>query len=275
MPFQSLEDFIVAADQVGEVQRIDGASLDRDVGCLTELTYERGGPMLLFDNFAGFPAGYRVCANPVRGSERRISLAMGLPLDLDPIERALRLREMRRSAKPVPPQLVAEGPIMECIEEGDDVDIGRFPTPLWHPGDGGRYIGTADMVIHRDPDSGYVNVGVYRVMVQGRDRVNLWMNPMKHGTIISERYWKEGKATPVAIVLGCEPVTWMNASASLPFGVSEYDLMGAARGAPVEVVELPLTKLPVPAYAEIVIEGESPPPDKETAHEGPFGEWPG
>ena len=44
---------------------------------------------------------------------------------------------------------------------------------------------------------------------------------------------------------------------------------------PVEVIKGPLTGLPIPAHAEIAIEGEMPPPDVETRLEGPFGEWPG
>ena len=47
------------------------------------------------------------------------------------------------------------------------------------------------------------------------------------------------------------------------------------RGQPVEVIEGPLTGLPIPAHAEIVIEGEMPPPEVESRDEGPFGEWPG
>ena len=69
MPFESLEDFIKAADAVGEVQHIEGADLDLDVGGLTELTAERSGPMLVFDKFAGYPAGFRVAANANRRSD--------------------------------------------------------------------------------------------------------------------------------------------------------------------------------------------------------------
>ena len=112
-------------------------------------------------------------------------------------------------------------------------------------------------------------------MIQSRNRISLWINPMKHGRILVERYWRDGKAAPVAVVLGCEPVTWMTASMSPPFGTSEYDLAGAYRGSPVEIIQLPLTGLPVPSDAEIVIEGEIPPVSEETAKEGPFGEWPG
>jgi len=274
VPYQSLGEFINAADAVGEVRYVENADLDLDVGCLTELMAERNGPMLVFDKFSNHPAGYRVCSNAIR-SVRRFALAMGLPLDIHPLELLQLWRERRKAAETIPTKVVGDGPVMECVQKDDEIDIGRFPTPRWHSGDGGRYIGTQDMVITRDPDRGWVNMGVYRGMIQGRDRISLWINPMKHGRILVERYWRDGTAAPVAVVLGCEPVTWMTASMSPPFGTSEYELAGAYRGSPVEIVQLPLTGLPVPSGAEIVIEGEIPPVSEETAEEGPFGEWPG
>ncbi len=274
MPYQSLGEFIKAADAVGEVRYVENADLDLDVGCLTELMAERNGPMLVFDKFSNHPAGYRVCSNAIR-TTRRFALALGLPLDIHPLELLQLWRERRKAAVAIPTKVVRDGPVMECVQKDNEVDIGHYPTPRWHQGDGGRYIGTQDMVITRDPDQGWVNIGVYRAMIQGRNRISLWINPMKHGRILVERYWRDGKAAPVAVVLGCEPVTWMTASMSPPFGTSEYDLAGAYRGSPVEIIQLPLTGLPVPSGAEIVIEGEIPPVSEETAAEGPFGEWPG
>ncbi|MGH7928873.1 MAG: UbiD family decarboxylase [Candidatus Binatia bacterium] len=274
MPFESLGDFIKAADAVGEVQYVEDADLELDVGGLTELTAERNGPMLVFDKFAGFPAGHRVCANANR-TLRRFALAMDLPFDIHPLELLRRWRDKRAGSVPTAAKVVNDGPILANIQQGEDVNIESFPAPRWHPGDGGRYIGTQDMVIVRDPELDWVNMGCYRAMIQRRDRISLWINPQKHGRIIAQKYWKQGKSTPVAVVLGCEPVTWMTASMSPPFGTSEYELAGAYRGSPVDVVELPLTRLPVPAQAEIVVEGVIPPESEETAVEGPFGEWPG
>ena len=274
MPYQSLGDFIKAADLVGEVRYVENADLDLDVGCLTELMAERNGPMLVFDKFSNYPTGFRVCSNAIR-SARRFALAMGLPLDIHPLELLQLWRERRKAAETIPTKVVADGPVMEFVQKDNEVDIESFPTPRWHLGDGGRYIGTQDMVITRDPEQGWVNIGVYRAMIQGRNRISRWINPMKHGRILVERYWRDGKAAPVAVVLGCEPVTWMTASMSPPFGTSEYELAGAYRGSPVEIIQLPLSGLPVPSDAEIVIEGEIPPVSEETANEGPFGEWPG
>ena len=274
MPFESMDDFIKAADKVGEVLHVEGADLELDVGGLTELTAEKNGPMVVFDKFAGYPAGFRVAANANR-TLRRFALAMELPLDIHPLELLRRWRDKRADSKPIAARVVNDGPVLAHVQQGDSVNVEHFPAPRWHPGDGGRYIGTQDMVIVRDPEQGWVNMGCYRAMVQRRDRVSLWINPQKHGRILAQKYRRDGKAAPVAVVFGCEPVTWMTASMSPPFGTSEYELAGAYRGSPVDVVELPLTQLPVPAHAEIVIEGEIPPESEETAIEGPFGEWPG
>ena len=83
MQYSSLEDFIKAADAIGEVEYVEGADLERDVGCLTALLGERGGPMPVFDSIPGYPAGYRVCSNTIK-SMRRFCLALDLPLDIHP-----------------------------------------------------------------------------------------------------------------------------------------------------------------------------------------------
>src|SRR2546426_8373696 len=59
----------------------------------------------------------------------------------------------------------------------------------------------------------------------------------------------------------------------LKFGLSEYDYAGGHRGEPFEVVESELYGLPMPAHAEIVLEGEMV--EGRTAREGPFGEFTG
>ena len=193
-----------------------------------------------------------------------------------PVELVKLWKERRKKLDIVAPRVVSDGPIFECVQRGDNVDLNSFPAPLWHSSDGGRYIGTGDMVVLRHPDQDWINVGVYRGMVQSRDRLSLWITgAMKHGRIIVERYWERGQAAPVAIVLGCDPLTWMTASMSPPFGTSEYGIAGAYREQPLAVVNLANSGLPVPANAEIVIEGEIPPYSEENAHEGPFGEWPG
>jgi UbiD family decarboxylase len=257
-----------------EVLRIDGADRDLDIGGITELMAEKEGPALMFDNIPGFPAGHRVFTN-FMGTAARTAVALGLPADTPKLDIVRAWKDLSRRIEPVPPVEVASGPVLENVLVGDDVDLNIFPTPQWHDGDGGRYIGTACMVITRDPDSGWVNVGTYRACVQGPDRLSLWMLGNRHAKAIAEKYWERGRSCPIAVVVGQDPILSTAAAIAAPSGMSEYDLAGGLRGQGVEVLYAPGSDLPVPAYAEIVIEGELPPVEEESVLEGPFGEWTG
>ena len=60
---------------------------------------------------------------------------------------------------------------------------------------------------------------------------------------------------PVAIAFGQAPLLLMVGGNELPYGVSEYDYAGGIRGEPIEIIPGPVTGLPIPASAEIVVEG--------------------
>ncbi|TMA64086.1 MAG: UbiD family decarboxylase [Deltaproteobacteria bacterium] len=77
-----------------------------------------------------------------------------------------------------------------------DIDLFKFPVPLWHERDGGRYIGTGHVVITRDPDEDWVNVGCYRVMVHDRNSMGMNISPGKHGRMHRQKYFDRGKACP-------------------------------------------------------------------------------
>lgn len=63
------------------------------------------------------------------------------------------------------------------------------------------------------------------------------------------------------------------ASTEVPYGTSEYEFAGGLRGKPYPVIKGKVTDLPIPAHAEIVLEGFVDP--KKRRQEGPFGEWTG
>ncbi len=157
---------------------------------------------------------------------------------------------------------------------GDDVDLTKFPWPRWHQRDGGPYI-CATAAVTRDPDSGYINVGSYRYMLLGKNCIVAHIGSGHHGDVIRKKYWAKGQSCPVAISLGQEPALFETAGTNLSWGVSEYGFAGWMRGAPVEVIKGVTTDLPIPATAEVVLEGEMLPPDEGTQIEGPFGEMSG
>ena len=145
---------------------------------------------------------------------------------------------------------------MDNLDEGDTVDLFKFPVPKWHPLDGGRYIGTGDMVITRDPEDGWVNAGTQRVQIDDRNTATIVMSPGRHNEVIRRKYWREGKPCPIAVSCGQAPLLWAASNFAGPWGVSEFDYAGGLAGEPFEVVKGPYTGLPIPARAEIVLEGD-------------------
>lgn len=93
-----------------------------------------------------YSPGYRVLINSL-GSNDRMALTWGLPAGLSTMDLKNRLTEKYASLNPIKPTVVKDGPVMENVLTGDAVDLFKFPTPLWHEDDGGRYIGTGSVDI--------------------------------------------------------------------------------------------------------------------------------
>jgi 4-hydroxy-3-polyprenylbenzoate decarboxylase len=75
------------------------------------------------------------------------------------------------------------------------------------------------------------------------------------------------------MVLGGDPLAFFYGGLEVPYGTFEFDVIGGLRGRPEKMVRGKVTGLPIPARAEIVIEGYVH-PDRKVV-EGPFGEWSG
>jgi UbiD family decarboxylase len=171
---------------------------------------------------------------------------------------------------------VTDAVYLENTLRGDDVNLETFPAPYWHRQDGGPYIGSGSLVVTRDPDTDWINASIYRVQVHGRNKVTVQFDhPGRHGAIIAKKYWDRGKSCPIAVVNGEDPALFIAGFEYLPAGQSEYDFAGAIKNAPIELCAGPETGLPLPASAEIILEGELLPPGTETLLEGPFGEFTG
>lgn len=273
VPYDDLRGWIAAAEKLGEVRVVKGASWQKEIGMAADLVmHSDEAPCLVFDEIPGFPKGYRVLVNFFGG--RRKNMTLGFPLTYDKLElsRAF-LEHYLRDMKTVPYEEVADGPIFENVMMGADIDVTSFPTPLWHDHDGGRYIGTGSFNVTMDPDERWVNCGTYRVMVHDRNTVGFYISPGKHGRMHRDKYEARKERMPTAIVLGGDPLNFLMACSEVPYGVCEYDMVGALRGKPTRVVRGKVTGLPIPANAEIVLEGYVHPGKRRK--EGPFGEWTG
>lgn len=269
MPFRDLREFIERLRSEGELAEIP-AEVDwrYETGGIVRKNLDLKGPALLFKNIKDYSTSLFTCGV---STYARVSLALDLPPH-EPLERII--SEFRkRIKKPIKPQKAMTGPCKENILAGDKVDLLRFPVPLWQTGDGGRYIGTWHGVITKDPETGWTNAGMYRIMIHDERTLGILIARDQHIGLHYEKYRIMKRPMPMAIVIGVDPVLPLTFLTPFPANMSEYDYAGGLRGEALELVKCEMVDLEVPASAEIVIEGEIPPDERRM--EGPFGEWTG
>ena len=267
--------YIEVLNEMGELRELDGVDLKLGSGRADRAAAEKEGDALLFNNFKNYPSGFRVITNVFRTC-KRTGPAMGIAAQ-NGIDFLYEWRKKLAAYKPVPVQQVEGGPVMENQMVDDQVDLYKFPTPKWHDLDGGPFIGTGCGVITKDPRHRQDQCRYLPGHGAGQ-KSRLGKN--EHGqtwpAIAFERARDAGKPLPIAITLGQGPAVFLAAQMPLPPDVNELEFAGYLQGAPVPVVRGAVTGLPIPANAEIVLEGEMPPmKDEDMPKEGPFGEWPG
>ncbi len=275
--YHDLRDWLERVEEMGELKKVNGSDWNLEVGAITYMVEKnpRKRWALLFDEIKDYPPGYRVLSG-ILTSSRRLALTVGLDPSFSGREFVMAWRERIKTLKPVAPEIVDEGPVMENVHTGDKVNVCKFPAPKWHALDGGRYIGTASTTITRDPDHGGINFGTYRVMVHDEKTLGFYISPGKHGRIHRDKYFARGEVCPVALVIGEDPLLFLAAITPLTHTQGfedEYCWAGGVRGKPYKVIRGKLTGLPIPAEAEIAMEGFAHPDDRKI--EGPFGEWTG
>src|SRR5215471_4453664 len=258
--YTDLREWIEEARKLGEVREVKGLSWEQDIGMAAEvILHDENAPCVIFEEIPGSLPGSRVLVNFFGGKRQRMTL--GFPTDMTKLQLSEAFRtQYMAELKRIPPRYVNDGPVFENIITGEAVDVTIFPAPKWHDNDGGRYIGTGSFNVTRDPDEGWVNCGTYRVMIHDARSVGFYISPGKHGRMQRDKYQARGEPMPLAIVVGCDPMSFLMASSEAPYGVCEYEVIGGIRGEPVDVVKAPITGLPVPGNVK---------------PEGPFGEWMG
>ena len=268
---KSMRDFIELAEKEGELKRITAeVDWNLELSHIAKLNEEAQGPALLFENVKDYdtPVITSTCT-----TAQKLALIMGMPKET-PLPEILR-GWVKMGDNPIPPKMVdkKDAPCKQNIIMGDDVDLYKFPVPHFFPLDGGRYIGTAHFIITKDPDSGWVNLGTYRSQLLDKNKIGTQFIKGKHADQMLKKYQKMGKPMPCASSIGCDPHLFILGAARVSSNISEYYVYGSIRGEACEVVMGETVDLPIPAHAEIVLEGEC---DAEKfIEEGPFGEYTG
>lgn len=270
--FGSMREYLDTIRRKGLLQDINAVDWDVELGSITELVALSKNPRaLLFDHIKGYAKGYRVATN-IYASARLHAIALGIPDDVTVTEMVQHWRRRAGNLTSTAPRTVPDGPIRENIIRGEEIDVFKFPIPRYHEHDGGRYFGTGDLVITRDPEERWVNIGVYRCQAHDRKTLGLLIQPSHHGQLQMDKFWQRGEDAPIVVTAGQDPHTYAAACMPLGWGKSEYDIAGGFRQKSIDVIIEPRTQLPIPATAEIAVIGHVPSPRKEMQQEGPFGE---
>jgi 4-hydroxy-3-polyprenylbenzoate decarboxylase len=266
-----LRDFLFACERHSLLHRVKTeVDWNLELSHLATLNENQAGPALLFERVKGH-SGIPVLTSAFTTSQR-----MALCLEQDPKLSLVQLSRWwmdRLSSGVIPPQIVDNVPVSQNVLVGDSVDLMRFPAPRFYPEDGGRYLGTAHYLICKDPDTGWTNLGTYRMQLQDRNSVSVMIARGKDAELIYRKYAQRNERMPVAVVIGSDPLHFLVSSTYVGPGVNEYDIIGALRQRPVQVFQSDLTGLLLPAKAEIILEGHLHLDDLRP--EGPLGEFTG
>lgn len=299
-PFDSLRDYIAALDARGLVLRIP--RVNQDDYEASALMYRirdqhgmRGGPALFCEQVR---IGGQWRQGPLIINESGNLYSECVVFGLEPVADEPVIRESyasyRKARAHVEAMLRANGgeyPTIDPVEvsaadapckevglEGDAIDLTRFPFIQCNPADAGRYINTG-VVFTRDPEQG-LNIGTYRCHLRGPRELGLNSEPGQTGYrhLMAARDAGD-EVAKVSIALSPDPYVWIlssNKLASRRRGsgrVNELAMAGGLAGRPLKVVRSETNDFLVPAYAEMIIEGEVP--LQEMRAEGPYGEMVG
>jgi 4-hydroxy-3-polyprenylbenzoate decarboxylase len=263
---KNLRDWIEFGEAEGEVKRVKAeVDWDLELSHISKINEEKGGPALLFENVKGCMGSIIV---GVMSSAKRMAMTLGMPLNYTMCQMANEWRQISKK-KPIISVELKDGPIFENIVEEKDIDLTKFPAPKFFPLDGGRYMGTSAFRVMRDPENGSLEIGIARMQLYDEKSIGIYLSPGRGGDKVRAKYQKMGKPAPFSLVFGCDPVLALASVMFIP-GASKYDIAGTLRGVPVETVISDFTGVPIPAEAELVVEGLMDHDDLRP--EGPFGD---
>lgn len=268
MPYVCLGDFLNALQDSGELVRIT-AAVDAvlELAAITEQVTKSapdGGPAILFSNVRS--GGWPVVAN-LLGNPRRLARALGVQLLDDaailgngPVTNSstgwwnvlswgsATPTEVRFAPKPV-----RQAPCQQVVKLGRDVNLWELPVPRHWPIEPNPSF-TAGIVVTPGND----DVTLSRTPIQLIDRQRLLPHWPENTPILRQvrAAMAERRQFPVAMVLGGDPLLQIATAATAWTGLPPgYQWPGMLRGESLSITKCRTHDLPVPAEAEIVLEG--------------------
>lgn len=273
----SLRKWLSEVESIGRLKKVDGAEAKYEIGAITEINASSAqGSVLQFKKIPSYDPDFGIVSGALL-TTNTMALALHMEGKADKVENADELADKMRIAEANVSQYkikyVEYGPVMENVQLDGDIDLSIFPTPIWHENDGGPFIGTGGVQIHKDPETGSINMGCYRMHLLDKNHIGNYIVKSNQGNVIREKYWDKKEPCPVVAVFGAHPAFFLAGATTFELGVSELEVVGAMLGESVPVIKGRITGLPIPADAEIAVEGWVYPDQKML--EGEFAEFTG
>lgn len=261
---QDLREFLSRAEAAGNVRHV-GEPVKRAYEMSTlmmDLEKERRHPIVVFDQVEN--SAFPVVTN-ILGCRERFAEGLGVSADEVAAVYANRIKNRIETVK------VMENPpcAAHCLT-GEDVNLYDLPIPTHFPIDAGPYV-TSGLCVARDPESGGETLGFHRMQLKGKNKLGISLHSRQRLWEYFRRSEERGENLKAAVVIGVHPNIALGSMALVPYDQGKYGAIAGLFEEPLQVANCVTSDLQVPAYAEIVLEGEILAGVREK--EGPFAEF--
>lgn len=218
----------------------------------------------------GKPSPFSVLSN-IHATRERCAMMF----DVDPAtpNYELSLAYAAMSRRIIAPQVIAPGaaPVRECVWQGSEADVTRLPIVRHFEMDLGP---TLTMTHVMRSLEGFYDISFAKTFYKWDPRRMVVSIQTRDLNRMVKEYEERNEPAPIINVLGHHPAFHLGSLAHNKPGSDDYAMVGAFLGEPLRLTPS-LTwgdRFMVPADAEIIIEGEIPPGQREVCD--PFGEVP-
>mgnify|MGYP001039829679 CR=1 FL=1 len=224
-------------------------------------------PLVFFEKVKGYNIPV-VCNTDTTWS--KFGLALGVPPEKvedfysEKEEECLRLNKY-----PIKEVKNSDAPCKEVVKAGRAANMHDFPFVTHHEGEVPYLTRAIGVVNNRKANC--LHAAHYRFMVKKPDLGVTHITPGRHIYNIWRERTDQNEPLEIAFVVGLHPAWAVAAQSRIAHPPSELDVAGSLLSKSLEVVRCETIDVLVPAWAEIIIEGEIPPNTFE--YEGPWGDF--
>lgn len=261
---QDLRDFLAMEEEKGNLHHVPvRVAREYEISTLMMgLDKERRHPIMVFDDVEN--SEFSVVTN-VLGCRQYFADGLGVEVGQEAEVFADRIGRRIEEV-----EIIEDAPLNAHTITGDDIDLYKLPILTHFPIDAGPYV-TSGLCVARDPESGAETLGFQRMQLKGKNLLGISLHSRQRLWEYFRRSEERGENLKGAVVIGVHPNISLGSMALIPYHMGKYGAIGGLFREPLKVTHCLHSDLLIPAYTEIVLEGELLAGEREK--EGPFAEF--